>query len=278
MAFQIKKPEIKSIHKAVWKKLKTSQLFRLFLVALIVGMVLVTIDGLEKKQEPFSLIIITLVGFFVVIVSFPVFIVWGKTKSDFWKQFAEVNGWQYKDYSDSNQESGMMFRQGNNRHVSHIIDGNIDGRPFRIFNYDFAVGSGKIKKTHHYTVFSFKFNGSFPHIYLNNRHNPYNVSAGEKIPLPGEFEKNFSLSAPKEYEIEALEIFTPDVLTRLLDGGFTYDIEFVDQEMLVFTDGLINNSEELIQKFNKALELEDLFDEKLDKFKFQPIGDMSHYL
>lgn len=273
MSFQIKKPEIKSIPKAVWNTVKVRwQFWTILAIGFILGVILMVLTVKHSVDYARSLVIPFII-IFVYIYSFQ-----NKIRTSFWKQIADINSWQYKHYGDFEQELGVMFRQGNNRHISHIIDGNIDGRSFRIFNYDFAVGSGKSKKTYHYTVFSFKFNGSFPHIYLNNRHNRYSVSVGEKIPLPGEFEKSFSLSAPKEYEIEALEIFTPEILARLLDGGFTYDIEFVDKEMLVFTDGLINNSEELIQKFNQALELEDLFDEKLDKFKFQPIGDMPYSL
>ena len=98
------------------------------------------------------------------------------------------------------------------------------------------------------------------------------------IPLPVEFEKNFSLSAPRKYEIEALAIFTLDVLAGLLDNGFAYDVEFVNQEVLIFTDGQINDFGGLERAFDQALKLEDLLDEKLDRFKFQQIGDMPHTL
>lgn len=48
--------------------------------------------------------------------------------------------------------------------------------------------------------------------------------------------------------------------------------------MLIFADGRINNFEKLEEEFNRALELEDLMDEKLDKFKFHQIGDRSSIL
>lgn len=273
MAFQILKPEIKSISRETWNTVKTRwQFWSLLAVVFILGVILTVLMVNYSIDYARSL----LIPFIIIFIY--IYLVQNKIRTSFWKQFAEINGWYYKDYGSPEQESGVMFRQGDKKHISNIIEGNMDNRSFRIFNYGFTIGSGKNKTGYDYTVFTFKFNGSFPHIYLNNKHNRYSVSVGEEIPLPAEFEKIFSLSAPKEYEIEALEIFTPDVLTSLLDGGFTYDIEFVDKEMLVFTDGRINNSEELIQKFKRALELEDLFDEKLDKFKFQPIGDMPYSL
>ena len=197
-----------------------------------------------------------------------------KVKILFWKQFAKLNGWQYKSNSDPSQESGIMFRQGHSRHISYCVEGVVDGRNFRVFNYNFTIGYGKESKIYCYTVFSFKFDGTFPHIYLNNKANSYSIRVGESIPLPSEFEKSFSLSAPKEYEIEALEIFTPDVLASLLDNKFGHDVEFINQEMLIFSDEQINRSEELGKEFKRALELEDLLDEKLDKFKMETIGDM----
>ena len=64
------------------------------------------------------------------------------------------------------------------------------------------------------------------------------------------------------------------MLARLLDNKFGHDVEFVNQEMIIFSDGQINNSEKLEKEFKRALELEELLDEKLDRFKMKTIGDM----
>lgn len=268
------KPEITSISRATWNILKISWQFWTILALTMIGsaiLVAVTIqDGSFDYLRIFAI--------FYVIIAVYVYHIQNKVRSSFWKQFAEINGWQYERLGDVNQESGIMFRQGNARNMSNIIKGNIDGRQFKIFNYQFSIGSGKNKETYYYTVFAFKFNGSFPHIYLNNKHNSYGVKVGEMIPVPGEFEKKFSLSAPRKYEIEALEIFTPDVLENLLNNGFAHDVEFIDQNILIFTVGEINRFEQLEKEFNLALDLEDLLDEKLDRIKFEKIGDMPHTL
>lgn len=305
MAYKLIKPEIVSIPRATiielknsWSKLKTSRYFWFFLC----GGILVVI-------------LILLVPPLLVLVSLYVLYLVNKVRSTFWKQVAEANGWQYKQSSDpileleskmqallsrnssdvtavepegidnqesnggdSDIESGIMFRQGRDRRIDHYIEGSIEGRKFRVFNYMFGIGSGKSRKTYAYTVFAFKFDGRFPHIYLNNRHNSYGAKTGEQISLPSEFEKQFILSAPRKYEIEALEIFTPDVLSKLLDMKIVHDIEFVEQEMIIFANGVVSDFEKLEKEFNMAIELENLLDKKLDKFKFEKIGDMSHNL
>lgn len=258
-------PEIKSVSRATMDELYRRWQFWGVLAGTIISVV----------------IILMLLGFYEGMFAFPfffvflyIFLVESKIRILFWKQFAELNIWKYKDFSDLNQEQGIMFRQGHSRIINHCVEGAINERNFRIFNYNFSIGSGKHRKIYLYTVFSFKFSGTFPHIYLNNKSNSYSIKAGESILLPTEFEKSFSLSAPKEYEIEALEIFTPDVLANLLDNKFGHDVEFVNQEMLLFFDGKISNSEQLDREFRRALDLEDLLDEKLDRFKTETIGDM----
>lgn len=305
MAYKLIKPEIISVPKATigelknsWNRLRNNRYFWLFVCG-----------GLFVIPS----ILIFSPAFLSVPILYILYLM-NKTRSTFWKQVAEVNGWQYKKSSDpvhvfqsairslllrnssdatvkikimSKQErngsdfdieSGIMFKQGNGRMVNHYIDGVIEGRQFRIFNYTFGVGSGRSKKIYKYTVFAFRFDGRFPHIYLNNIHNSYSIKTGEQVKLPSEFEKQFILSAPRKYEIEALEIFTPDVLSKLLDMKLVHDIEFVEQEMIIFADGVVSDFEKLEKEFNMAIELENLLDKKLDRFKFEKIGDMSHNL
>lgn len=268
----ILKPEITNIRWAVWDTIKVRwQFWSILAFTIISSIVLLWISS--KKDFDVRIVFLPL-----IIIFFYVAKIADEIRTSFWKQFAEINGWHYKSYGDPDQESGIMFKQGNGGSISNIIEGVIDGRQFRIIEYDFSVGSGKSKKTYYYAVFAFKFNGSFPHIYLNNKYNSYGLSVGEKIPLSSEFEKRFTLFAPKEYEIEALEIFTPDILANLLDNGFPHDVEFINQEVLIFTNGQINDFNQLEKEFKRALGIEDLLDEKLDKFKFEKIGDMPHTL
>ena len=242
-----------------------------------------------KWQFWVPLLFVFIIGPIAVAIAIIYFIIiQNKVRSSFWKEFADLNGWQYKNMvppgpfdqfiDNSNQESGLMFKEGSSRIISNEVTGVLQERPFRIFCYQFSVGTGKSRRIFYYTVFTFKFNGSFPHIYLNNKSNSWNINTEENIPLPQEFKDKFSISTPKKYEIEALEIFTPDIFATLLDKNFSYDVEFINQEILIFTDGQINNFEQLEKRFYNALELKDLLSNKLDKFKFEKIGNLTSTL
>lgn len=262
----------------VWIRAKRSWLFWVVLsisIFFTLSSLIITVDSI-KRIDQFGLLII---DFWPIL--FPlVYLLWIQNKliTSLWMKVAEINGWEYKSSSDPKEELGIMFQQGHSGTIFRRIDGVVDGRKFRMFNYTFTVGSGKYQRVYSYTVFAFKFNGSFPHIYLNNKHNSYSISIGEKIPLPSDFEKQFILSTPKKYEMEALEIFTPDILSKMLDKKFSHDVELVGSEVVLFIDGIVTSFEQLERGFDTALELEDLFDEKLDRFKFEKIGDMSHQL
>lgn len=278
MAYKIIKPEVTSVSRAVWSKAKISWIFWVILITslfLTLYSLFVALDTIRTTDQ------MSLLAAIFWPACFPlVYLLWlqHQVATSFWKQIAGINGWQYKDNSDVSNESGIMFKQGNGRMMNHYINGVIEGRQFRIFNYMFGIGSGEHRKIYKYTVFAFKFDGTFPHIYLNNKHNSYSVKTGEQVSLPSEFEKQFVLSAPRRHEIEALEIFTPDILSKLLDMKLIHDIEFVEQEMIIFADGVVSDFEKLEKEFNMAIELENLLDKKLDKFKFEKIGDMSHNL
>lgn len=201
-----------------------------------------------------------------------------QVRTRFWLQFAHTHGFAYQPKGDPSAEVAVMFRQGHSRRMHHVIVGTAEGRALRISSYRFTIGSGKHSTTYPYTVFEFRFSGQFPHLYLNQRFNGYSVSVGEAVPLPAEFEKKFTLRAPREYEIEALEVFTPDLLAYLLDAEFEHDLEIVDQELLIFTVGFVNTLDDLERKFADAVALAQRLAPKLDRFRFTPIGQLPHTL
>ena len=64
----------------------------------------------------------------------------------------------------------------------------------------------------------------------------YAVNQGGTVHvLEGDFDTYFTLYAPKEYETDALYIFTPDVMQAAMDHGGGYDMEVVDDTFYVYT-------------------------------------------
>lgn len=201
-----------------------------------------------------------------------------RVQSDFWREFAARNGFSYAKTYDITSESGLMFKQGGSRSAEHVVRGTFRNVPIKVFSYYFSITKGESSIHYFYTVFEFMFSGTFPHLYLNRLDNGYGLETGEIISLPYEFEKHFRLYAPKEYEIEALQVFTPDILAALLEDDFRHDIEIVDGELLIFRKHHINSTEELEEEFKAAIRIYEYFASVLNRIRFAEIGDYSPYL
>lgn len=201
-----------------------------------------------------------------------------QVREQYWQQFAVARGMTYRYKGDPAAEAAVMFRQGHGRKINHLLTGTYNGRVMRIFNYQFTIGYDRDRRTYTYTVFGLTLKGQFPHLYLNKLRNGFGTKIGEVIPLPAEFEKEFRLSAPKEYEIEALQVFTPDLLAHLLDVQLDYDIELVNQELLIFVTGQLDTLQDLEREFSGAGAIADRFAAVLDKIRFTAIRDHAHTL
>ncbi|MDO8594598.1 MAG: hypothetical protein Q7R93_03745 [bacterium] len=201
-----------------------------------------------------------------------------KMQAQFWNEFAAARGWSYTPNKSIDGEKALLFREGENREALHAVTGTYHEQPFSIFEYTYTQGSGKSKTTYHYTIFEVRFSGVFPHFYLNN------IASGDYIPfseklflpklsLPAEFEKQFVLYAPKQYEIEALEVFSPDILDFFLTEKWTYDFELTDSELIISRPGHINSTAELESELQTVQRLTDRLAPKLNRMRFAQIGD-----
>lgn len=198
-----------------------------------------------------------------------------EVRKRFWQMFAKKNNFSYSPKLDITQEAGVMFQVGHHREAKHFVEGQIDERQVRVFNYQFTIGYGRGSKTYAYTVFAFRFAGHFPHLYLNRLGNQYNMVVGKEISLPVEFRKSFRLFTAEEYEIEALQIFTPDLLVDILDSNLRYDVELVNQELMIFVEGWVERLDKLEKEFLKARVLATRFSRVLDKISYARIPGQS---
>lgn len=55
----------------------------------------------------------------------------------------------------------------------------------------------------------------------------------ERMSLEGDFDRHFAVYAPKGYERDALELLTPDVMACLIDYGRHWDVEVVEDRLIV---------------------------------------------
>jgi len=225
-------------------------------------------------------------NFVIGIASFAVLIAYVISRSNklnelFWKELAALYGYTYvrAPYFTGN---ALMFREGHNRRTGHGLSGTMEDRPFRLFEYQYVTGSGKSTRTHSYVVFEVIFEGTFPHIYLNNEYNGSLSGLKElfmpRLMLPPSLDKKFNLYAPKGYEIEALEIFTPEVLALIMDEGWGHDTELTGNALYVFVPGQIRTKSELDGEIERLRKMVALLAPRLNRFKLTPIGDLRHTL
>lgn len=81
-----------------------------------------------------------------------------------------------------------------------------------------------------------------PHIVLENRRGggiistdaSEGIAGGQRLRLEGDFDRTFALHCPAGHERDALYLFTPDVMARLLDSAAALDVEVVDDWLLIY--------------------------------------------
>jgi len=238
----------------------------------------------------FSPNIIINTNLILFITSIPLFIMvmwlgilYSKIREAFWRQIALKYNWTYTPAKDISKEKALLFSVGHSKKAHNGITGNYNNLPFYIFEYQYTIGSGKDSRTYNFTVFEVKFTGTFPHLYLNYQNDWYSnspsiFSSFAKISLPQEFADKFKLYVPKEYEIEALQIFTPDVFSILLDSNWNHDMEFVDGELIIYSNKQFSNFTDLDSELTKIKKFVDILSPLLNRFKLHQIGDYSSSL
>lgn len=190
----------------------------------------------------------------------------------FWSVYATARNWKYSSVGKWESENGLLFKQGEKRKLTHLLEGRHEGRLIRIFAYAFEEQILGKTRTHVFTVFCFSFFGQVPHLYLNRLHDWYGLAPGKRLNLPTEFNKQFSLYAPPEYEIEALAIFTPDLLASLLDQKLKFDMEIIEQKLYLYVPFAVTSGQTLLKRLSAAEEIMRYLTSRLDRARFEPIA------
>lgn len=139
--------------------------------------------------------------------------------------------------------AGMIFDEGHSRRINEAFvfaDGT------EIGNYQYTTGSGKNQQTHTWAYARLKLTRRLPHMVLDARKNnlfgrlsnlPDSFDKDQTLALEGDFNSYFTLFAPKQYERDALYVFTPDVMAAVVDAGQAYDMEVVDDNLMIYSQG-----------------------------------------
>ncbi len=177
-----------------------------------------------------------------------------KAHKKFMQEFARANSLEYAESAGIESVSGRLFSKGHSKKISNVVSGQYKEHPLRLFNYRYTVGSGKNSHTYTFTACEICFEKTdFPHILLHSKTmwgrlgsvDMWGSDKDMQISLEDEFKKDFSLYVTQDYEIEALQIFTSEVLSFLQKEAKDFSIEFAGNRVYIYDNKVIYTSKEL---------------------------------
>jgi len=156
-------------------------------------------------------------------------------------RFAHANGFVFSPRQSDPSYPGMVFRIGRRRTaIDHIT--RSAGRFLDIGNFRYTTGSGKNQQTRTWGFMALHLDRRLPHMLLDARANnvlgmsnlPTTFAKDQVLSLEGDFDRHFTLYAPRAYERDALYVFTPDLMALLIDEAGAFDVEVIDDWMFIF--------------------------------------------
>jgi hypothetical protein len=180
-----------------------------------------------------------------------------KIRHQFYQQFALANGYAYELNGNVPNLNGALFNIGHNHSVLDTVSGQYQNRPLWLFDYSYVTGSGKSSQTHLATVFKIDFQKLLPPILLAGNAQYYgglgpNFKNPEKLTLEGDYNKYFELYTEKEFEMEALQICTPDFMEKTKDQWHQFSIDCNNTSLYIYSAKWIETKVELQNMYSLA--------------------------
>lgn len=201
--------------------------------------------------------------------------VWTKFEDEFLGQFARANGFTFSKNGAVDELYGTIFRVKGSHHVSDIISGKYRDLDLRIFLYNLSVGSGRSQQTWMETVFEVDYPVKLPHLLLSDKAtNDLYLNRefkADKVELEGGFSKDFELYVPPGLQVEALQVFTPDVMEVIesVKGQFSL-IELSGNKIYVLIDHYISDTKDMRAAFTLVRTLVNKLALVVNDFKVDP--------
>jgi hypothetical protein len=202
--------------------------------------------GTTAASIGFSLIVLAVIAGVILLLARSAFGLGSWVKWYRLSRFAEANGFDYSRTAGPDYP-GAIFDEGTEREVTDLLrrasHGAIDRRTLDIGNYSYVTGSGKSSTTHRWGFVAIGLDRTMPNMVLDSRANnglfgstnlPDSFSRDQVLSLEGDFDRYFRLYCPKQYEADALYVFTPDLMALLIDEAAPFDIEIIDRWLFVY--------------------------------------------
>jgi hypothetical protein len=157
-------------------------------------------------------------------------------------RFARDNGLVYV-ADDERVFGGLMFAQGKHRRVVDTFFA--PGGSFILGSFTFVVDDVRtLDRDPVYSFLRLALPRPVPHLVLISvaRRNFGGYSSvglsfaeSQRVRLEGDFDRTFAVYAPDGYGADARYVLTPDFMARLVDNAGTFDLEFVDESLYVYS-------------------------------------------
>lgn len=177
---------------------------------------------------------------------------------EFMWQFAAANNFIYSRSGTLDGLDGSLFQIGHAGSAYDVVDGKYQNCPITLLSYSYRTGSGKYQQSHYDTIFKLQFDIAMPDILLERVGHSFGGTlfglghTANHVHLEGDFNKYFTLSVPRGYEIEALEVFTPDVMAELIDKAKQFSLEIVNGHLFIYDSKVVGTKDELYTLYELA--------------------------
>jgi hypothetical protein len=237
--------EIRNVDEEALKNRKTyNKKAILWIVVMVVGFVLTFI----VIQEEWAAKIYTVLFFVVLWIASSAFVDSNlKARESFMLQIARSHNLAYTASGSSKDMRAHIFKYQGEGGISHVLWGMYADNPITVFLYQYSTG-GDPPRIFSYTVCQIQYKGKVPNIMMTNlKHSKppfFDRMYRKGLVLGNEFDKHFSIFVPEDFQIEALEILTPDIAHTILAEGSTYSFEFVDHYLFLYVPGHMRSAQE----------------------------------
>lgn len=160
-------------------------------------------------------------------------------------RFAESNGGAFVPEMLKPQLPGTIFRLGVYRRAFDVVD----LRRSRGLTMGSLSATGKdLFGTRRWAFAIMRLETRMPHLVLEARRPRRNLSrrlfgwtfrGSQRLSLEGDFDRHFSLFVPAGYGSDALYVFTPDLMALLVDRAHGFDVEIVDDALVLSRPGAL---------------------------------------
>lgn len=155
---------------------------------------------------------------------------------------ADANGFLH-DRGEPATPPGILFSRGEDGRTTDRFHSR-EGRETEFGGYRYTTGDRDDRTVHRWSYFAVRLDHPLPHLVLDARAGdvrgsnlPAGLASSQRLSLEGDFDRWFHLYAPKGYERDALEFFTPDLMAAFIDEAPGWDAEIVDDWLVLVHEG-----------------------------------------